>query len=106
MLVEEVRTYLLVHHLVVLLILGRELDALHDFLCEELLLPLVALLLQDLIKSVFDVLGKVIKLHAQLLDQDVILTLRLRGYRAACLVGEQMLDEKVLNSREVLKWYN
>lgn len=92
LLVEVVGIYLLVHHLVVLVCLRCELDVFYDFLCEELLLPLITLLLEDLIKSVFDVLGKVEKLHAKLLDQNVILALRFRGHRATCLVGEQVLD--------------
>jgi len=93
--------------LFVLVALRRELDALDDFLGEELLLALVALLLQDLVKSVFDVFGEVEELHAELLNQHVILGLGVGGgLLAARLEGEEVLDEEVLNSREVLERYN
>jgi hypothetical protein len=41
------------------------------------------------------------KLHAKLLNQQVILSLGLCEHFAAGLIGKQVLDQKVLNSRKV-----
>lgn len=68
LLVNKTRIDLGLHNLLVLVAFGCKLDTLHDFLGQEVLLPLVALLLQELIKSVFDVFGEVEELHAKLLN--------------------------------------
>jgi len=83
-----------------------KLDTLNDFLCEKFLLSLLALAQQDIIKSLLNVLGQLIKLKAESLDQYVIIGLDFGESLRSGLMLEEVRNQQRLYFGKMFQRYN